>query len=296
MSVASAATEAIFGAEPREISLLYTLFYIASSGNEQNPGTFERNFNTRGGGQQQRFVGGSQLVPLRMAQQLGGSVVLNTPVRAIDQARRRRDRDLGQGDLRRQARDRRHSPAARRPDSLLAAAAAPARPAHPADADGHADEGGGDLRQAVLARRRLHRPVRERDRPGEGDLRQLAAGRLGRRADGLHRRPRGAHADDRSRPTSSARPRSRASPTTSATRPSSRATSCSRTGPPRLGPAAARCRCSPPASLLDFGPALRTPVGSIHWAGTETSNYWNGYMDGAVRAGERAAAEVLAEI
>jgi monoamine oxidase len=34
----------------------------------------------------------------------------------------------------------------------------------------------------------------------------------------------------------------------------------------------------------------------IHWAGTETSNYWNGYMDGAVRSGERAADEVLAEL
>ena len=33
-------------------------------------------------------------------------------------------------------------------------------------------------------------------------------------------------------------------------------------------------------------------VGAIHWAGTETSTYWNGYMDGAVRSGERAAEEV----
>jgi monoamine oxidase len=30
----------------------------------------------------------------------------------------------------------------------------------------------------------------------------------------------------------------------------------------------------------------------VHWAGTETATYWNGYMDGAVRSGERAAAEV----
>ena len=29
---------------------------------------------------------------------------------------------------------------------------------------------------------------------------------------------------------------------------------------------------------------------------TETSDYWVGYMDGAVRSGERAAAEVLAEL
>jgi len=49
-----------------------------------------------------------------------------------------------------------------------------------------------------------------------------------------------------------------------------------------------------PGTLLDFGAALREPVGRIHWAGTETSTFWNGYMDGAVRSGERAAAEVLA--
>jgi len=42
-----------------------------------------------------------------------------------------------------------------------------------------------------------------------------------------------------------------------------------------------------------YGEALREPVGRIHWAGTETSEVWNGYMDGAVRSGERAAREVL---
>jgi len=51
-----------------------------------------------------------------------------------------------------------------------------------------------------------------------------------------------------------------------------------------------------PGLLTGLGPALRKPVGKIHWAGSETSTYWNGYMDGAVRSGERAAAEVLAEI
>ena len=48
-----------------------------------------------------------------------------------------------------------------------------------------------------------------------------------------------------------------------------------------------------PGTLLAYGPALRRPVGRIHWAGTETSTYWNGYMDGAVRSGERATHEVL---
>jgi monoamine oxidase len=47
-----------------------------------------------------------------------------------------------------------------------------------------------------------------------------------------------------------------------------------------------------PGVLLAHGPALRQPVGQVHWAGTETSTFWNGYMDGAVRSGERAAVEV----
>ncbi|MGD9529531.1 flavin monoamine oxidase family protein [Pseudonocardia sp.] len=42
-----------------------------------------------------------------------------------------------------------------------------------------------------------------------------------------------------------------------------------------------------------FGRALAAPVGRIHWAGAETAETWNGYMDGAVRSGYRAAAEIL---
>jgi monoamine oxidase len=52
----------------------------------------------------------------------------------------------------------------------------------------------------------------------------------------------------------------------------------------------------PPGVLTDFGAAIRPPFGRIHWAGAEISAYWNGYMDGAVRSGERAAAEALADL
>jgi monoamine oxidase len=45
-----------------------------------------------------------------------------------------------------------------------------------------------------------------------------------------------------------------------------------------------------------YGHALREPVGPIHWAGTETATVWSGYMDGAVSSGQRAAAEVLAAL
>ena len=79
------ATRPIFGAEPRELSLLFVLFYIAASGDEQHPGTFERNFNTRDGAQMFRFRGGSQKIAIELARRLGSRVLLRKPVRRIDQ-------------------------------------------------------------------------------------------------------------------------------------------------------------------------------------------------------------------
>jgi monoamine oxidase len=51
-----------------------------------------------------------------------------------------------------------------------------------------------------------------------------------------------------------------------------------------------------PGVLLDLGSIIRQPVGPIHWAGTEASTFWTGYMEGAVRSGERAAQEVLSSL
>jgi monoamine oxidase len=52
----------------------------------------------------------------------------------------------------------------------------------------------------------------------------------------------------------------------------------------------------PPGSWTRYGPWLRRPVGPIHWAGTETADEWTGFLDGAVRSGQRAAAEVTARL
>ena len=46
----------------------------------------------------------------------------------------------------------------------------------------------------------------------------------------------------------------------------------------------------------EFGRALRASTGPLHWAGAETATVWNGYMDGAVQSGERAATEVLSQL
>jgi len=47
----------------------------------------------------------------------------------------------------------------------------------------------------------------------------------------------------------------------------------------------------PPGSWTTYGPWLRKPVDSIFWAGTETADKWTGFLDGAVRSGQRAAEE-----
>ncbi|WP_280396290.1 flavin monoamine oxidase family protein [Nocardia brasiliensis] len=50
----------------------------------------------------------------------------------------------------------------------------------------------------------------------------------------------------------------------------------------------------PPGVLTTVGSGLRHPVGAIHWAGSETATEWSGYIEGAIRSGERAAAEISA--
>jgi monoamine oxidase len=52
----------------------------------------------------------------------------------------------------------------------------------------------------------------------------------------------------------------------------------------------------PTGTWVACGKAIREPAGLIHWAGTETSTVFAGYIDGAVRSGERAAAEVLEQL
>ncbi len=47
-----------------------------------------------------------------------------------------------------------------------------------------------------------------------------------------------------------------------------------------------------PGALTQFGPTLRESVGRIFFAGTESSAIWAGYIEGALRSGARAAAEV----
>ena len=289
------ATRPIFGAEPRELSLLFTLFYIASSGDERHVGTFERNFNTRDGAQMFRFVGGSQLIAQRLARRLGSRVKLGTPVHRIERVRRG-VRVVSEN----------HVVTARR-----AIVAVP----------------------PALARRIRFEPALPRTRLALE--RQMRQGRL-LKVTAVYDRPfwRAKNLNgtavslngpvnlcfDDSPPDGSPgvlfgfvggdearryRARSRADRRSAVLRNFADYFGREALDPRRFfetdWPGARFSRGGPvgiahPGLLLAHGPALRDPVGPIHWAGTETSNYWNGYMDGAVRSGIRAAREVTDEL
>tara|TARA_R110002060_G_scaffold25586_3_gene35057 strand:- start:1570 stop:2334 length:765 start_codon:yes stop_codon:yes gene_type:complete len=57
----------------------------------------------------------------------------------------------------------------------------------------------------------------------------------------------------------------------------------------------APCPVTGPGVLTSVGgsSALREVVGNLHFVGTETSEVWSGYMEGAVRSGVRGAEEVV---
>jgi monoamine oxidase len=293
MAVTSAATEAIFGCEPRELSLLYTLFYIAASGNEQNSGTFERNFNTTDGAQESRFVGGAQTVPLRVASQLGTRVVLSSPVRRITQTSTgvtvvsdtgtatgkcvivaippalaaRIDYDPPLPPLRDQLTQ--HMPQG----TLMKFEAVYDTPFWRAKG----------LNGQVVSE---NGPVKVTfdTSPANGSLGIMMGFIGGHDARVWEDRPASERRDAVLQNFANYFGNEALNPRQVVE--FNWSTEVWNRGCPVavLGP----------GTLIDFGTALRTPVGRVHWAGTETSTYWNGYMDGAVRSGERAAKEALA--
>ena len=284
------AVEAVWAAEPADLSLLHVLFYVASAG------SFDALIGTEGGAQQDRFVGGSQLVALRLAERLRGPLVLEAPVRAIDQ-------DAGGVTVRADG----HSARARAaivalPPTLTARIAyAPALPAARDQLVQRMPQGTVTKCMAVY-----DEPFwREEGLSGQGlsvrgpdadRLRQLAARRQPRRA------PR-ASSRDAARASSA-----RGTPPLAATRSSTASGGCSGRAPARPVDYVERSWADeeftrgcygcylPPGAWTAHGHALRAPVGRLHWAGAETATRWSGYMDGAVRSGERAARAVLEQL
>ena len=73
------AAEAIWAADPAEISLLHALFYVKSGRN------LDTLMNIKDGAQEERFVGGAQTTADRMVATFADRIVYNSPVRAIVQ-------------------------------------------------------------------------------------------------------------------------------------------------------------------------------------------------------------------
>jgi monoamine oxidase len=293
MAVTSAATEAIFGCEPRDVSLLYTLFYIAASGNEQNPGTFERNFNTADGAQESRFTGGAQTVPLRVASALGKRIVLSAPVRRIEQSSSgvTVTSDVATATGKRVI-------VAIPPTLAGRIHYEPALPPLRDQLTQHMPQGTMMKFEAIYdtpfwrAKGLSGQVVSENGpvkvtfdvSPPDGSPGIMMGFIGGHEARVWQNRS----VDER--------------------RAAALQNLANYFGNEALNPrqvvefnwaSEVWNRGCPvavlgPGTLIDFGPALRAPVGRVHWAGTETSTYWNGYMDGAVRSGERAAKEALA--
>jgi monoamine oxidase len=279
--------EAVWAAQPEDMSLLHVLFYIHSAG------SLQLLFDTEGGAQQDRFVGGSQRIAILMAEQLGrDNLLLGAPVRKI-----------GMGDHGVTVEADGAVVRARRAVVALAPTLAgriaydPPLPGFRDQltqrmplgtvgkcmaiydqpfwrADGLSGQGTSDTGPVKLT---------FDNSPPDGSPGVLLGFLEGRRARELGRlRPeerRAAVIDCFARLF----------------------------GPKASSPAAYVERLwaeeewsrgcygchMPTGAWTNYGPALREPIGPLHWAGAEYATVWNGYMDGAVRSGEAAASAVL---
>ena len=73
------AVQGVWSTEPRDISLFHLLFYVASAGG------FKQLMETEGAAQERRFVDGAQAPALEVARELGDRVRLGVRVHAIEQ-------------------------------------------------------------------------------------------------------------------------------------------------------------------------------------------------------------------
>jgi monoamine oxidase len=285
-----AVNNSVWGVDSDQLSLLFVASYVAAAGDAQHAGSLFRLISTAGGAQERRFVGGSQIVAQRMAKALGKRVLLGTPATGL--ALTGRGVRLRAGHLVIDARraiiaippplalelTRGLSPrrtkllAGMHMGHLIKSEAVYPTPfwrAQGLSGQGVSDEGIASI------------PFD--NSPPDGSVGVLFAFTGGRAAARLAAMPAAARrrvvlqrfqqyvGDQALSPTQYIEHDWR----------SEKWTRGCPTAIPR------------PGILSKYGDTLRAPIGPVHFAGTETSDYWQGYMDGAVRAGERAAREVL---
>jgi monoamine oxidase len=291
-AVASAAFEALLGAEAREISLLFAVAYVARATDGSSYGTFERLIGTRGGAQAQRFVEGAQAISIRMAHKIGkGRVVLSTPVHRIEQHSRGvvvhaqgvtvRAKHVvvaipptlaGRIDYDPILPVKRDALTQRLPQGALIKCEAFY------DKPFWRDLGLTGATVSTVGPAKTTFDVSPRD-GSIGGLLGFVGGDEARRYTGRPDALRKAVLANFATYLDSDR----------ALHPNEfHLKDWSRERWTRGCPVAV----AGTGVLTEYGPATSKPIGRIHWAGTETASYWHGYMDGAVRSGERAAAEI----
>ena len=274
--------EAVWAAEPADVSLLHVLFYVHSAG------SWDTLIGTEGGAQEARFVGGSQLLSLKMAEELGDRVRLSTPVRRIAWD----DDGVTVGDV------RAGRVVVALPPTLTS------RIEYDPILPGYRDQLTQRMPQGTVWKCMAvydepfwrsdglngfgtsdAGPVRLTydNSPPDGTpgvLLGFLEGDFARRA-GLQ------GVDERRRVVLDVFARLFGERARRPERYIERSWAEEEWTRGCYG-----CYMTP-GGWTSFGPALREPIGPIHWAGAETATIWNGYMDGAVRSGERAAAEAL---
>jgi monoamine oxidase len=284
------AINAVWACEPRDVSLLHVLSYIRGAGNETTPGTMERLINTAGGAQESRFVGGSQRVSLGLAQRLGRRVVLGAPVRRIVQRAGGVEVVCDRGSWK-----AKHVIVTAPPAVTASIDYDPILPAQRAQLLQRFPQG-----NAIKCVAIYDEPFWRKDgyagqvtsdadpcgvtfdnSPPDGSPGIMLGFIEGHHARVWARRPADArrvavlgnfasYFGERMRA-----PRDYLEMDWSA----------------EQWTRGCYVGFTAPGVLLDYGEAIREPVGRIHWAGAETATIWNGYMDGALRSGTRAATE-----
>jgi monoamine oxidase len=273
----------VWAAEPEDVSLLHVLFYIRSAG------TLEILTDTEGGAQQDRIVGGSQLISLRMAGELGEGVVeLESPVRAIAHGP---DGVVVRSD--RLTVNAKRAIVAVPPALAGRIAYAPALSARRDGLSQRMAQGSVVKCMAVYERpfwrdRGLSGAITSVSGPVSvgfdnsppdgkpGVLLGFLEGRAARDAADLpqeQRRDLVAECFGRLFGPEAANPIGYVD----------RAWGADEWSRGCYG------GFLTPGAWTDYGRAIREPIGPIHWAGAETALVWNGYMDGAIGSGQEAA-------
>ena len=265
--------------------MLHAVRYVKAAG---GIGTM---LDVEGGAQQDRFPAGTQQLALRMAERARRPGELSAPSGRIVRA------DDGTVPST-------PTPAQRRARAVVVAippqhrAGIAFEPALPEEftavgrplAAGQSQQGVRRLRHPVLAGRRPFGRGALRRRARLHHVRREPRRRRPGHSAGLHRCR--AHSIRCSADAARAPGRWGASPHCSATPRATPSTTSTTVGAQRNSRPEVRPRRCRRARGPRYGPWLRKPVDDVFWAGTETADEWTGFLDGAVRSGQRAAAEV----